>query len=63
METVCNCAVGHAVIGLVHQLATEGVDDEGPVFEELGADMGTAVDGGAVDVVEGEAAPLEPMEP
>ena len=57
VQTVGHGAGGCAVVGLEHEQATEGVDDHSTVFEELGADVGSAVDGGAADVVEGKAAP------
>lgn len=62
VETIGNGAGGHAVVRLENEQATEGVDDDGPVFEKFGADVGAAVDGGAADVVEGKAAPQEPLQ-
>lgn len=62
VETIGNGAGGCAVVGLENEQATEGVDDDGPVFEKFGADVGAAVDGGATDVVEGETTPQEQLE-
>ena len=62
VETIGNGAGGHAVVRLENEQATEGVDDDGPVFEKFGADVGAAVDGGATDVVEGETTPQELLE-
>ena len=62
VQTVGDGDGGDAVVGLEHKLATEGVDDQGTIFEQRGTEVGTAIDGGAVDVAEGEVAPHQSLE-
>ena len=57
VQTVGNGDGGDAVVGLEHELATEGVDDQGTIVEQRGTDVGTAIDGGTVDFMESEVAP------
>ena len=61
VQTIGDGDGGHTIVRLEHKLAAEGVDDHSPVVEQRGPDMRAAVDGGAVDIAEGETAPQQSL--
>ena len=51
-----------SVVRLEDEQPAEGVDDQRTIMQQGGANMGVALHGGTVDVLEPEGAPLQPFE-
>ena len=51
-----------SVVRLEDEQPAEGVDDQRTIMQHGGADMGVALHGGTMDVLEPEGAPLHPFE-